>query len=271
MIIILLINVLYYPVFAQTDRNLIKNSTGTEIKNLIIKGNVTVFLLQGNEQTLFVQGKKGAIKQLTAYNKGQSLYITKKYGINDERVNVYLTLPDIEVIKTSGEVRIETPTNIWLNKLKVDLSDETEVILYVNSNDLKLAVSGAGSLYISGYIDTLRISGTEESEINGKIKSINLSCRISDYSTLALEGVAFKSYLSAFHQGIIDLGNCESGISSIVAFDRSMIKAKSIDLTDIYAFDKAVVNYKSTTDANILELSKKATIKRELLKTIARN
>jgi hypothetical protein len=235
----------------------------------LINGSVTVYLLQGDEPSILIHGKKSIVKQVETSIKNRVLTISKNYTLSDERVNVYLTVTNINNIKTSGEVIIETPTNIWLNKLSLDLDNETEVTLFVNSNDLNLEVEGSGSLELSGYIDTLRIAGSEESEISGKIKSLKFTCRANDFSYITMEGTIFRSYISSFDNSFVDLNNCEVGMSSIVAFGESTVKTTSIDATDIYAFDKSAIHYRSENQAFVLEQSNKASVKKDLIKSIA--
>lgn len=239
------------------------------IDQLNVKGNITLYLKQATEPSLIIQGKKNIVKQVKTNIKNRSLSISKNYTLNDERVVIFLTISNLKQIITNGNVIIETPTNIWLNNLSLNLSDESEVTLYVNSNDLNLSVKGSGNLELSGYIDTLKINGSEESNITGTVKSIKLSCRASDYSNISLNGTIFKAYFSAFNKSIIDFLKCEIGMSSIVAFDESIVRTTSLDVTDIYAFDKSVIHYKSQFKAFVMESSNKSTIKKELIKITA--
>ena len=237
---------------------------------IVIKGDLNVYLLQSTEQSITFQGSRTAIKHIDVKEKNRTLSISKNYSFNDERVNVYLTLNSFEEIKTIGDVRIETPTNIWINRLDLDLSEETSSTFFVNSNQLNINIAGRGDLNLSGYIDTLLISSCEEAEVIGNVKSIKLICRSRDYSLITLEGSVFKSFLSGFDQGTIDLTEAECGMSSIVAFDNSKIKVTSIDVTDIYAFDKSSIHYRSANKAYILENSHNAQIRKEAVKSIAR-
>ena len=246
------------------------NLLSAPVNSIVVKGNVTLYLMQGPEQSIHLQGNKSVLKQTKTSVKNKTLHITKNYSLSDERVFVYLTLPSIEQIKSIGDVRIETPTNVWINNLNLDLSEETASTFYINSNHLDLFVSGRGDVNLSGYIDTLTITGTEEAEVLGTIKTLKLICRVKDYSSVSLEGTIFKSFLSGFNQGSIDLTEAECGMSSIVAFDLSKIKVTSIDVTDIYAFDRSVIHYRSSNKAFIMENSQNALIRKENYKTIAK-
>jgi len=236
---------------------------------LSINGDVTVYLLQGDEQSVLIHGKKSMVKQVKTSIDNKVLYISKDYSINSERINIYITVTDIESIQTRGNVIIETPTNIWLSKLSLSLGDDTDVKLFVNSNDFNIDVKGSGNLELSGYIDTLRITSSGESEIFGDIKTVKLSCNTTGYSSVTLEGIIFKSYISSNNESSVDLNNCEVGMSSIFAFDQATVKTTSIDVTDIYAFDQAVIHYKSNNQAFVLTKSNKNSIKKDLIRSTA--
>ena len=99
---------------AQTNKQSYKvNSelSGT-FDQLSVKGSITLYLLQGDEPSLLIHGKKRIVKQVKTSINNRILSISKNYSLNDERVNVYLTVTNLVRINTSGNVIIETPTNI---------------------------------------------------------------------------------------------------------------------------------------------------------------
>ncbi|OFX38629.1 MAG: hypothetical protein A2X08_18005 [Bacteroidetes bacterium GWA2_32_17] len=242
----------------------------SSINQLIVKGNITVYIVQDIEQKIYFRGNNKTLKQIKTSVKNNVLTLSKGYSLNNERVTVFLTIDNLKSIKTSGDVIIETPTNIWLNKLSLDLSEETEALFFINSNQLDLTVSGSGFLNISGYIDTLIITGTEDAEIDGNIKSYKLSCTTSNFCNITLKGTVFKSFLSASNLSSIDLTNCEVGKSLIVAYNNSKVKVNSSDLTDIWAFNKSSVSYKSANQATISESTKVSQIKKNSYKIYAK-
>lgn len=267
---LLLIIAISGNILSQTNsENKISN---TPINKLTVKGNITVYIMQDAEQSIYFQGDKNAVKQIKTSITDNTLNIFKGSAVNDERVIVFLTIKNLESIKTYGEVVIETPSNINISKLSVNLSEETETMFFINSKQLDLNVSGKGDFYISGNIDTLNIAGTEDAIITGNIKSNKLSCRITENCNITLSGTVYKSILSAFNQGFIDITDCKNIISSVVAFDYSKVKINSKYIIDIYAFDNSSVNYrKSNNKSFILENSENAQVIQETSSTIAKN
>ncbi|NCO56056.1 MAG: hypothetical protein COZ21_10730 [Bacteroidetes bacterium CG_4_10_14_3_um_filter_31_20] len=239
------------------------------INQLIVKGNVIIYLSQSTEPSIFYEGNKSKIKQLKTLISNETLSITNKNYSND-KIKIYLTLSNIENLQTIGNVEIETPTNIILNKLNLTLSEESEATLFVNSNDLKLEVHGNGELNLSGYIDTLRIKTFDDCEVYTKLKSKKVLCKTTNNSNIKLQGVIFDLYISSFKNSYADALNCEVGNSFIVSFDESDVKFTSIEAPEIYAFDKSTIYYKSPFQAFVMENSNKSFIKKEIIKTITK-
>lgn len=236
---------------------------------MIVKGNVIVYVSQSTEPSIFYEGSKTKIKQLKTQISNETLSITNK-SYSNEKIKIYLTINNIENIKTIGNVEIETPTNIVLNKLNINISEESEVTLFVNSNDLKLEVHGNGELNLSGYIDTLRIKSFDDCEVYSKIKSKKVLCKTTDNSNVKLQGVIFDLYISSFKNSYTDALNCEIGSSFIVSFDESDVKFTSVEAPEIYAFDKSTIYYKSPFQAFVMENSNKSLIKKDIIKTITK-
>lgn len=150
----------------------------------------------------------------------------------------------------------------------MNLSEESEATLFVNSNDLKLEVHGNGELNLEGFIDTLKIQTFNECEVYTKLKSKKVICRTTDNSNVRLKGLIFNLYISSFKQSYVDALNCEVGNSFIIAFDESDVKTTSIEAPEIYAFDKSTIYYRSISQALVMENAFKTFIKKEILKNI---
>ena len=129
------------------------------INQLILKGDITVYITQGTEQRIYFDGTSNAVKQIKFSINNKILTLSKQHSLNNERVTAFLTIKNLESIKTFGNVEIETPSNIWIKKLSLNFSKETDAIFFFNTNQLDLTVAGSGNLYISGNIDILKILG----------------------------------------------------------------------------------------------------------------
>ncbi|MBI5541424.1 MAG: DUF2807 domain-containing protein [Bacteroidia bacterium] len=238
-----------------------------QFNQLEIKGNVIVYLSQNAESSITYEGNKSSVRSVKVQITDGILSIANKANSSKEKIKIYLTFQNLESIKTIGNVEIETTTNLFFNKLSLDLSEETVTTFFVNSTDLKLQVYGKGEVNLSGFIDTLRINTYDDCEVFSIIKSKKVFCRSTDQSSIKFKGNIFKLYTFALKSSYIEALSCEVGVSSIVAFDDADVKLTSLDATEIYAYDNSTIYYRSQYQATIQESSFHSFIKEELIKT----
>src|SRR6478609_5771556 len=110
-----------------------------------------LYLKQGSPQKVEIEGKKDILEEIETEVDGGRLVIKKKgngwmdwnWGDNDDKVNVYVTVKDIEALSVSG-------------------SGDLIVQGKINASDLDLNVSGSGSLQLEA-----AVSGNLEADVSG--------------------------------------------------------------------------------------------------------
>ena len=117
-----------------------------------------LYLRQGSPQKVEIEGNRDYIEELDVRVEGDKLVIGKdnwsfwNWDNNDDRVNVYITVPNIEGVSVAGSG---------------DVIGETKI----TARDLHLGVSGSGSLQLeadaSGDLDA-DVSGSGRIEFKGK-------------------------------------------------------------------------------------------------------
>ncbi|HEY3405856.1 MAG TPA: head GIN domain-containing protein [Ohtaekwangia sp.] len=156
----LLIGFVATSVFAQVRET---RSVGTFTK-IAFRVPGKLYLRQGTTQKVEIEGKKEVLEEIETKLDGNKLVIGKEghwdwsWG-NDDKVNVYITVKDIEALSVGGSG---------------DLIAETKI----TSSQLDLNVSGSGSLKaeveVTGALDA-DVSGSGEIEVRGKCKSYSSS------------------------------------------------------------------------------------------------
>ena len=120
-----------------------------------------LYLRQGSPQKVVIEGKKDILEEIETDVDGSRLVIEKdgndwNWG-NDDQVNVYITVKDIEGLSVGGSG---------------DLIGETKII----ANDIDLNVSGSGNMKVeveaSGDMES-DVSGSGNIELEGKCKNFN--------------------------------------------------------------------------------------------------
>jgi len=128
-----------------------RNLSGFNRIGFGISGNLTIKI--GSQFSVALEGNKRDLEMVETEISGDKLIIRHsnwRYRF-DERVNVYITLPELEGLSVSGSGKAEIVDDIK------------------NADDLELSVSGSGKLYTAGIVaDDIEcsISGSGDIIIN---------------------------------------------------------------------------------------------------------
>lgn len=147
---------------------------------LIVANAMSVFIQQGAEQKVVIEGNANILDKIDAKSEGGRLEIQLEKGnYKNCDVNIYITIPSINYIAGSGATSIELAHFDKLNKLELDFSGATEftaVGKQTNVSKLKVDISGAGEIKAFQLkckkID-IDLSGASECELNAT-ESLNL-------------------------------------------------------------------------------------------------
>ena len=134
-----------------------------------------LFLRQGSTQKVEIEGKKDVLEKIETNMEGSRLVIEHedesfwRWG-NDDKVNIYITVKDIEGLSVGGSG---------------DLIGETKIV----ADDIDLNVSGSGNMKVeveaSGDMES-DVSGSGNIDLRGKCRNFNSDVSGSGRVTLAL-------------------------------------------------------------------------------------
>lgn len=143
-----------------------------------VPGNL--YLRQGVNQKVEVEGKQSILEEVETRVEGGKLVIQfeGKWNNwhNDERVNVYITVKDIEGLSVGGSGDIIAETRLTSNQLALNVSGSGSLRAEVEvSGELEADVSGSGHLEVRGK------AGSFNSDVSGSGKVL---------ATLTIAGAA---------------------------------------------------------------------------------
>ncbi len=143
----------------------------------------TVYLEQGNNQSTRVEASETALEELVTEVKDRTLIIrfrnnnTFWRSFNHGKIEIYVTVPDIEALSVSGSGNIES-SNIKSRIMEFTVSGSGDISVgNLNSERIKATVSGSGNIYLGGGSAdefSSAISGS------GKIKALDLETSNAD-------------------------------------------------------------------------------------------
>lgn len=117
----------------------------------------TVFLEQGSRQSLRIEAKSSALEEIITEVKDRTLSIRFKNSnyfrnsFNPGKVNIYITVPEINGLSVSGSGNIIAGNPIETVNLDLAISGSGDISLEnLKAERVKTAISGSGDIYIKG-------------------------------------------------------------------------------------------------------------------------
>jgi DUF4097 and DUF4098 domain-containing protein YvlB len=117
----------------------------------------TVFLEQGSRQSLRIEAKSSALEEIITEVKDRTLSIRFKNSnyfrnsFNPGKVNIYITVPEINGLSISGSGNIIAGNPIETVNLDLAISGSGDISLEnLKAERVKTAISGSGDIYIKG-------------------------------------------------------------------------------------------------------------------------
>lgn len=232
------------------------------IHSLVVKGNIHVLLFQSDVEDLYIHAPVNVTRNIkTEFKNG--VYTISNSNQTAIPAKLYIVVRDLQMIKVVGNVRLETPTNVYLQKLHLSLDADADVTLYVNSDNLQLDVEGDGSAMISGEIDTLNVNNSDDAFLDFDIKSRQVNAVLVNSSEILIKGNVFTLNAVCNNNSIIDNLFCETGSCKVETYQSSMARVKALDYIHVFASDNSTVVNKSKESISAINREKKATIKND--------
>jgi len=240
--------------------NFLSGEVFETVDNLIVSGPFHIYLSQSDEPSMVIKGRQQDLKSFRSYLKNGNLTLYCNQEIVDGRIDVFLSLPGIKSISATGPVEIETPTNIVLSTLSLDLDEESEMVLFVNSTDFSLNLAGSGRILLAGIIDTLRTSIYNEIDAEMTVHSKKVFCKLKDESSLVLDGEVFYLDLQAGNESFADAWACQVGTCFAVSKGNANVKISCLDRLEMMAVENSNISYRNSKKAEVLVMTEKARI-----------
>jgi hypothetical protein len=202
-----------------------------------------LYLRQGATQKVEIEGDKDVIREIDTEVDGSKLIIGKEgkwfdWSWNDnDRVNVYITVKDIEAVSVAGSGDLIGETKIVSSNLDLNVSGSGSLKLDVEvSGDLEADVSGSGDIDIKGKCRDFN------SNVSGSGK-VQMNVAINDLADFGVSGSG-KIYASGSASRV---KTSISGSGKVLAADLQAISCE----VRISGSGDVEINVKDQLDANI--------------------
>jgi hypothetical protein len=155
----------------------------SEVSGIILEIPATVYLTQGEEQSISIDAQQNILDNIEAYNKSGALKLKFNRNVaNCKPVKVYLTINSLDKIDVSGSGDIFSDTKfITTGYLSINVSGSGKVQLNADADEVDLNISGSGEIKLKSICNNLdgNISGSGE---------IYLEDGLATYADLKISG-----------------------------------------------------------------------------------
>lgn len=151
-----------------------ENFTGVRVST-----GIDVYLKQGNNETISVEADENLHEYILTEVRDGVLHVYTEVNIRKaERKRVYVTMKEVNSVRTSsaGDVIGETP--IKCDKLKLSASSAGNIKLDVNAKEIEADISSSGDITLTGEADMLKADLSSAGDLN----AFDLKVREADIS-----------------------------------------------------------------------------------------
>ncbi|MDO9340158.1 MAG: head GIN domain-containing protein [Bacteroidales bacterium] len=151
-----------------------ENFTGVRVST-----GIDVYLKQGNNEAISVEADENLHEYILTEVRDGVLHVYTEVNIRKaERKRVYVTMKEVNSVRTSsaGDVIGETP--IKCDKLKLSASSAGNIKLDVNAKEIEADISSSGDITLTGEADMLKADLSSAGDLNAydlKVREADIS------------------------------------------------------------------------------------------------
>ena len=135
--------------------------TVTSFKKVEVRGNIDVYLVQGEIKPVEIEGDENLIQYVELEQTGNKLVIKSKQGYNLDPsgdMKIYVTAPEFENIEVSGACNIYSQAKINNdNNLDLSVSGAGDIKMEVDAPKIDITLTGAGKVNLKGETKSFKL------------------------------------------------------------------------------------------------------------------
>mgnify|MGYP005666488447 CR=1 FL=1 len=136
---------------------------------LAVEDGIDVYVALGNSTKVIVKTHEDIQGKIKTEVRNNTLEIEVDGSIwQAKEMSVYVTMPDLERISTSGGSDVYSQGTLNLDLLEIYTSGGSDVKLEVNAQELRCKSSGGSDIYLRGTVDLLLAKASGGSDIKAK-------------------------------------------------------------------------------------------------------
>lgn len=153
---------------------------------LSVSGALTVFVMQGEEQSVKLTADANLLPLIDTKVIGGTLHISTKRGVsNYEKLNVYIVVPQLSSVDLSGACSLSSKGKLRADNMEIETSGASDVNMELECEDLELDLSGASNITLKGSAENVEIDASGASSV----KAYSLVSERADIDVSGSSGV----------------------------------------------------------------------------------
>jgi Putative auto-transporter adhesin, head GIN domain len=144
-----------------------KERSAESFTGIQVSSGIDVYLKQGNKETISVEADENLHEYIITKVVGDNLKVYTDVNIRSaERKRVYVTVREIDYIKTSsaGDVYGETP--VKSDRIDLSASSAGDIKLEIYAKEIEINISSSGDMTLSGETDVLKVDLSSAGDLN---------------------------------------------------------------------------------------------------------
>lgn len=121
-------------------------------EGIVIQNSANVFLRQGESQEVEIEGQENIVRNLDTEVSGGVWRIRNKRRVwRMQKININITIPEINYIKIAGSGSVKTLNNFEnLNDIELRIGGSGNINIDIEAKDVQGRIGGSGSIILSG-------------------------------------------------------------------------------------------------------------------------
>jgi len=182
-----------------------------------------MYVRQGSPQKVEIEGDKDALEKTIVKVEGSKLIVGREgkwsnWGFgDDDEVNVYVTVKDIDALNVSGSGDIIVETRVVTNELDLNVSGSGNLKVEADvSGEMEADVSGSGDLYVKGRCASFNSDISGSGKVNAGVTVANRAeFGVSGSGKVEASGSAAEVRVSISGSGKVLASNLETNICNV--------------------------------------------------------
>jgi hypothetical protein len=154
------------------------------ISKIYVKGNVEVFITQGDEQSIKVYDNYYGKNALTQIENDGTLRISSH---SDKKLSIWVTVENLKIIEAHDQAVIYSINNFKALDLQVTLSNNAMAHLDIDTYELNTTISDSFKLVLLGRAEVQNVYASNYSNIDvSQFEAVSENLTIKDQSSITL-------------------------------------------------------------------------------------